>query len=84
MPPPKPPPPKPAAEARGLGLVAEAVVLGALLGVLQDVVGLGRLAELLGRLRVLGVAVGVVLHRQLAVGLLDLGLAGLRSIPSTS
>ena len=49
-------------------LVPELVIALALLGVVQDVVCLGRFLELLlGRL-VAGVAVGVVLHRELAVG----------------
>ena len=49
-------------------LMSELVVALALLGVVKDVVGLGRLLELLlGRL-VAWIAVGVVLHRKLAVG----------------
>ena len=64
-------------EAAGIGAglveggVAEAVVGLALLAVLQDFVGLGGLPEgLLGR-RVVGVAVGMVFHRELAIGPLD-------------
>jgi hypothetical protein len=58
------------------GGVAEAVIGGALLLVLQDLVGLAQLLELvLGRL-VAGVAVGMVLHRQLAIRLLDVLGAG--------
>ena len=49
-----------------------AVVLLALVGVRQDVVGLGDLLEALLGLRVARVAVRVVLARELAVGLLDL------------
>src|ERR1700684_2351264 len=49
-----------------------AVVLLALLGIAKHVVGLGDLLEALLRLLVVGVAVGVVLTRELAVGLLDL------------
>ena len=67
-----------AAEAAALleGGVAEAVVLGALLGIAQHLVGLGGFLEaLLGGL-VAGIAVGVVLQRDLAVGLLDLVGAG--------
>jgi hypothetical protein len=71
------------AEAAGAGRVAvleggvaEAVVGGALLVVLQNVIGLAQLLELrLGRL-VARVAVGVVLHGQLAIGLLQLLGAG--------
>ena len=66
---PKPPAPPgpPAAERAGA-----AVVLLALVGVAEDVVGLPDLLEALLGLRVLRVAVGVVLARELAVGLLDL------------
>ncbi len=72
-----------AAEAAGTagaalfeGGVAEAVIGGALLGVLQDVVGLVQLLELgLGVLVAL-VAVGVPLHGELAIGLLQVLLAG--------
>ena len=49
-----------------------AVVLLALLGVAEHVVGLGDLLEARLGLLVVGVAVGVVLARELAVGLLDL------------
>ena len=55
--------------------LAEAVVAGALVAVPQDLVGLGDLLELglrVGR----AVAVGVVLHGQLAVRLLDVVLGG--------
>ena len=51
--------------------MAEAVVHVALVGVGQHRVGLGRFLELVLRLLVAGVAIGVVLQRQLAVGALD-------------
>ena len=55
--------------------VAEAIVLAALVRVGEDGVRLGALLEMfLGRL-VAGVAVGVVLHRLLAIGALDLAVA---------
>ena len=70
-------PPKPANMPAG-------VVLLALLGVRERVVGLLDLLEaLLGR-AVAGVAVGVVLAGQLAVGLLDLLAEAPRPTPSTS
>ncbi len=50
--------------------MAEAVVTGALVGVGQYVVGLGRLLELLLGLLVAGVLVGVILYGGLAIGLL--------------
>ena len=67
----KPPPPP-----RSRAGVAETVVEGALLRVGQHLVGLGRLLETPLGLLVAGVAVGVELHRQLAVGLLQLGRVG--------
>ena len=60
-------------------LVPEPVVAGPLLGIGEDRVGLRRLPEPLLRLGIAGVAVGVVIERQLAVGRLDLvrrGVAG--------
>src|SRR6266852_3407503 len=53
-----------------------AVVHGALLGIAQDFVGFGDLLELRLGLHLLLDAnlIGVIAHRQLAVGLLDLGL----------
>src|SRR5262249_42268051 len=54
---------------------AEAVEMRALVGIGQDGVGLVDLFELLLGLFVAAVAVGVVLHRELAVRLLDLGFA---------
>ena len=59
------------AELVGAG-VAELVVAGPLLAVGEDLVGLGRLLELLDGLGVAGVAVGVVLDRQLAIRRRDL------------
>src|SRR5262249_47458300 len=56
-------------------VAAEAVVGGALLLVLQRLVGLGHLLELLLGVRLLG-DVRVVLARELAVGLLDLVVGG--------
>ena len=57
-------------------LVAVAVVGRAPLGVGQDLVGLGSLLELLLGVGVVGVDVGVQLHRELAKGLLDVLLGG--------
>mmetsp|Transcript_68424 Transcript_68424/g.149409 ORF Transcript_68424/g.149409 Transcript_68424/m.149409 type:complete len:237 (-) Transcript_68424:69-779(-) len=54
-------------------LLAEAVVLRSLLGVAEDLVGSSDLLELLG----ITALVGVVLHGQLSVGLLDFGVIGL-------
>ena len=51
--------------------VAELVVGGTFLIVLEDVVSLVDLLELLLGGVVVGIAIGVVLHRELAVGLLD-------------
>src|SRR5262249_47570869 len=56
--------------------VAVLVIASALVGVHQHAVGLGALLELLFRLAVPRIAVGVVLHRQLTVGALDLLLGG--------
>ena len=52
--------------------VAEAVVEAALLAIGEDRVGLGRFLELLFGLVVAGIAIGVVLQRELAVRALDL------------
>src|SRR5207249_625290 len=52
--------------------VPEHVVAAPLLGVRQHAVGLAGLLEALGRLGIVGVAVRVVLHRQLAEGALQL------------
>ena len=51
--------------------VAEAVVGGALLVVLEDVVGFAQFLEFLLRRRVAVIAVGVILHGELAVHLLE-------------
>src|SRR6266478_1642563 len=56
--------------------VSEAVVKGALLGVGENCVGLGQLFEFIFRIGIIGVAVGMVGHRQLAVGALDLNFGG--------
>ena len=65
--------PRPGTEARRRvdAGVPELVVGGALLGVGEDLVGLLRLLEFLLGTLVVRVAVRVVLHRELAVGLLD-------------
>jgi len=60
------------ATALGEGLVAEAVVRGALVGAAEHLVGLAQLLELVLRRFIAGILVRMVLHRQLAVGLLDL------------
>jgi hypothetical protein len=57
-------------------LVAEAVVGGALVGVAQDFVGFLGLLELLLGLGVVRIAIRMVLHGQLAIGLLDLFFGG--------
>ena len=56
--------------------MAVLVVLGPLLGVGEDLVGLGGLLELLLRILVPLVLVGMMLHRQLAEGLLYLRFRG--------
>ena len=58
------------------GGVAEAVVGGALLRILQDFIGLGDLLEHLLRLLVARILVGMKLHGLLAVGLLHFLVAG--------
>jgi glucose dehydrogenase len=52
--------------------VPEAVIGLALLAIGQHIVGLGGLLELLVRLGIVRVAVRVILHRDPAIGLLDL------------
>ena len=59
------------------GGVAETVVGGPLLVVAEGLVGLGYILEFLFRRGVPGIVVRVVLHGQLAVGLLDRLAAGL-------
>jgi len=56
--------------------VTEAIVASALLGVREHRVCLAALFELLFRLRIVRVAVRMVLHRQLAIGALDLLVGG--------
>ena len=67
-------PPIPAAAVKGT--VAEAVIGRPFLLVHQDVVGLGGLLELAVRVRVIGVAIRMVLHRYPAIRLLDVLLIG--------
>jgi hypothetical protein len=55
--------------------VPEAIVGGALLGVGEHGVGLGALLEAFLRVRIIGIAVGMMLQGELAVGALDLLLA---------
>src|SRR5688500_6346322 len=55
---------------------AEAVVVRALVGIGEDRVGLAELLEALLGLLVTGILVGMELHGQLPVGLLQLGVAG--------
>ena len=64
---------EPAAESGGRAGVAEAVVARALLRIGQHLVRLRRLLELRLRHGVARIAVGVQLHRELAVGALELG-----------
>ena len=71
---------RPAAEAEGhfrIALLVDLapVILGAFVLVRQDVIGAGDLGEALGRLGIVLVLVGVQLLGELAIGLLDLGLA---------
>jgi len=56
--------------------MTEAVIARALLGVGKYGVGLAALLKLLFCLRIIGIAIGMVLHRQFAVGALDLLIAG--------
>ena len=53
-------------------LVAELVVLLAFVGVAEDFVGLGAFLELGLGFFVVGILVGVILHRQSAIGPLDI------------
>ncbi len=64
--------------------VTEAVVHVALVGVGEDRVGLGRFLELLFGCLVAGIAIGMVLQRQLAVRALDFLSVAVRATPSTS
>ena len=54
------------------GGMAEAVIGGALLIVLQDVIGFVQFLEIVRRFRVVGIAVRMVLHGQFAVSLFQL------------
>ena len=56
--------------------MAEAVIGGALLGVLQRVVGFVDFLELVLGLGIAGVAVRMELHGELAIGALEGGLVG--------
>ncbi|GAB7545643.1 hypothetical protein CS8_053260 [Cupriavidus sp. 8B] len=70
--------------ARHVGVDAGMAVLvvgGLLLGVREHLVGLFDLLELLFGILAVRIAVRVVLHRQLAIGLLDLVIAGVLAHP---
>ena len=69
-PPPKPPPLRLVIDAG----VPEPIIGGALVGLGQDFVGFFGFLEARLGLRVVGIAIGVVLHREAAVRLLDVGL----------
>ena len=56
--------------------MSEAVVSGALVLVGKNGVGLAALLEFFFRVGIVGIAIGVILHGQLAVGTLDLSIAG--------
>lgn len=61
-----------AAEAlSAYALMAELIITLTLLGIMENVISLGRLFKLLLGLFIAGIAVGVVLHRQFAVGRLN-------------
>src|SRR5688572_13339203 len=62
--------------ASGETFVAVLIVDGALLRVGQHLISFLALFEFLFGFRVVGIAVGVKLHRQTAISLLDLGLRG--------
>ena len=64
--------------------MAEAVVGGALLLVLQDVVGLVDFLELCLAVLVAGIAVGVPLHRELAIGAFISASVAVRVTPRIS
>ena len=61
--------------------VTESVVGGAFVGIGQDTVGLAALFELLLRVGIVRVAIGMELQRQFAVGTLDLLVAGFAGNP---
>jgi len=56
--------------------VPVAIVGSALLGVGEDLIGLAALFEFLFRAMIAGVAIGVELHRQLAIGRLEFLIRG--------
>ena len=56
--------------------MAELVITGALLSVNQDAVGFAGLFEFGVRIRIVGIAVGMELHGELAIGALDVLIAG--------
>ena len=58
------------------GGVAEAIIGGALLLVPEDIVGLAEVLEAMFRRRIAGVAIRMELHRQLAIGGLQIRVAG--------
>src|SRR3972149_2082356 len=60
---------------------AQAVIVGALFRIAEHLVSLVGFLELVLSAFIVGVAVGVILERQLAIGFLDLVLAGLPSQP---
>jgi hypothetical protein len=66
------------------GGVAEAVVGRALLAIGEHIVGLGGLLELLSASGIVRVAIRVILHRDPAIGLLDLLLVSAALTPRTS
>jgi hypothetical protein len=63
--------PATAAHAVFKGGVAELVIGRAFVGVLEDLIGLGDFLELGLGFRVVGIAVGVELHGELAIGALE-------------
>ena len=62
--------------AAGAAHMSEAVILRALFGIAQNVVGFRSFLEFLFRFGVARIAIRMILHRQLAIGFLDLFLAG--------
>jgi hypothetical protein len=64
------------ATVAGDSSVTKPVVAGALVCVGQHSVGFAALLELLFRFRIVGIAVRMALHRQLAIGALELLLGG--------
>ena len=61
-----------AAHAAGDPGVSEAIVGGALIGVAEDGVSFGAFLEFFFCVGIVGIAIGMVLERELAVGALDL------------